>query len=334
MIHILCMVKDGDKYLPDFIAHHLRLVDKIWFIDHSSSNSLKRFKSKKIKVFQYSYKAQFQGEVVTLIARHIKIKYKKGWLFILDIDEFLPFFSKVIFKKFLKSKSKKRVVGFNWVNAFCLKKNNNKDCKYISDNSNLIFTSNLNDNQKVACNLNRLTNKFAVMTGGHGISDYLFFFRKRISPYYSGRHLFHIIATSEDDFYKKINRYVDQMKYRKKVIGIGGWSVKDYLNKDNFLYTDIIAFFRSKFLIKQSKFNYKYKLISLNIFKPIIGTKLLDNFKKISDKKIPRNNLLDRSKNKLENKYIKFKRNDNAIDENIKWFYIKKNEILIREPNV
>ena len=40
MIHILCMVKDGDKYLPDFIAHHLRLVDRIWFIDHSSSNSL------------------------------------------------------------------------------------------------------------------------------------------------------------------------------------------------------------------------------------------------------------------------------------------------------
>ena len=284
MIHILCMVKDGDKYLPDFIAHHLKLVDKIWFIDHSSSNSLDRFKSERIKVFQYPYKAQFQGEVVTLIARHIKNKYQKGWLFILDIDEFLPFFSKVIFKKFLISKNKKRVIGFNWVNAFCLKTNNSKNCKYISDNSNLIFTSNLNDNQKIACNLNRLSNRFAVMTGGHGISDYLFFFRKRISPHFSGRHLFHIIATSEEDFYKKINRYIDQMKYRKKVVGIGGWTVKDYVNKENFLYTDIIAFFRSKFLIKHFKFNYQYKLISLNIFKPIIGTNYLENFKNICEK--------------------------------------------------
>ncbi len=333
MIHILCMVKDGDKYLPDFIVHHLKLVDKIWFIDHSSYNSLDRFKSERINVFQYPYNAQFQGEVVTLIARHIKNKYQKGWLFILDIDEFLPFFSKNIFKEFLKSKNNKKVIGFNWVNAFCIKRNKSKDCKYISDNSNLIFTSNLNDNQKIACNLNRLSNRFAVMTGGHGITDYLLFFRKRISPYFSGRHLFHIIATSEEDFYKKINRYIDQMKYRKKVIGIGGWSVKNYLNKDNFAYLDIIAFFRSKFLKKNSEFNYQYKLISINIFEPISETKFLKKFKNISDKKIIRNNLLDQKKSKLENKYIKFKKNDNEIDKNIKWFYIKNNEILIRDPN-
>ena len=333
MIHILCMVKDGDKYLPDFIAHHLKLVDRIWFIDHSSLNSLDRFKSKKIKVFQYNYEAQFQGEVVTLVSRYIKNKYKNGWLFILDIDEFLPFFSKINFKKFLKSINKKRVIGFNWINAFCLKKNNSKDCKYISDNSKLVFTSNLNDNQKIACNLNKVTTRFAVMTGGHGISDNIFFFRKRISPYFSGRHLFHIIATSEDEFYKKINRYIDQMKYRKKVIGIGGWSVLDYINKENFDYLDIIAFFRSKFLKKNSALNYKYKLISLNIFKPIMGTKALANYKNISDKKLQRDTIFNSSKSKFEKKYIQFKRNDNAIDKNIRWFYIKKNEILIRDPN-
>ena len=73
------------KYLPDFITHHLKLVDKIWFIDHCSENSLDRFSSNKIKVFKFPYKAQFQGEVVTLIARNIKNRHKKGWLFILDI---------------------------------------------------------------------------------------------------------------------------------------------------------------------------------------------------------------------------------------------------------
>ena len=54
MNHILCMVKDGDKYLPNFITHHLKLVDKIWFIDHTSRNSLDRLKSDKINVFQFS----------------------------------------------------------------------------------------------------------------------------------------------------------------------------------------------------------------------------------------------------------------------------------------
>ena len=333
MNHILCMVKDGDKYLPDFIAHHLRLVDRIWFIDHSSLNSLDRFKSKKIKVFQFHYQAQFQGEVVTLVSRYIKNKYKNGWLFILDIDEFLPFFSKIIFDQYIDSINTKRVVGFNWINAFCLIKNNSKDCKYISDNSKLIFTSNLNDNQKIACNLNKMTKRFAVMTGGHGISDNMFFLRRRISPHFSGRHLFHIIATSEDDFYQKINRYIDQMKYRKKVIGIGGWSVIDYLDKENFDYTDIIAFFRSKFLKKNSNLKFKYKLISLNIFKPIIGTKSLAKYKNISDKQLRRVNLFDSSQSKCEKKYIKFKRYDTEIDKNIRWFYIKKNQILIRDPN-
>ncbi len=334
MIHILCMVKDGDKYLPDFITHHLKLVDKIWFIDHCSENSLDRLRSDKINVFQFPYKAQFQGEVVTLIARHIKAKYKKGWLFVLDIDEFLPFFSKNVFIEFLDSIKTKKVIGFNWINSFCIKKKEGKDCKYISDNSHFIFTSNLNDNQKIAFNLKNISNKFAVMTGGHGITDNLFLFRKRIKPYFSGRHLFHIIATSEQDFYQKINRYVDQMKYRKKVIGIGGWSVKEYLDKSNFLYTDIIAFFRSKFIKKNSVLKTKYRLVSLNIFESIIDSKLLLKYQNICNTKLKNQKLNLSSESNYENKYIKFKKNDNYIDKNIKWFYLDKNYILIKQPNV
>ena len=71
-----------------------------------------------------------------------------------------------------------------------------------------------------------------------------------------------------------------------------------------FSYTDIIAFFRSKFLKKHLKFNYQYKLISLNIFKPILGTDYLKNFKNICETKIPRNQLLDINKSNLEKKYI------------------------------
>ena len=71
------MVKDGDKYLVDFISYHLKIVDMIWFIDHSSLNSVKRFETSKVKVFNCNFNAQFQGEVVSLVARHIKKTYKK-----------------------------------------------------------------------------------------------------------------------------------------------------------------------------------------------------------------------------------------------------------------
>ena len=47
------MVRDGDKYLVDFIAYHLNIVDRIWFIDHSSENSVKRLKPKNHKLDHY-----------------------------------------------------------------------------------------------------------------------------------------------------------------------------------------------------------------------------------------------------------------------------------------
>ena len=107
------MVKDGDKYLVDFISYHLNIVDMIWFIDHSSLNSVKRFETSRIKVFNCKFNAQFQGEVVSLVARHIKKLYKIGWLFILDIDEFLPFNNLNDFNKFLLKKNKYSVYAFN-----------------------------------------------------------------------------------------------------------------------------------------------------------------------------------------------------------------------------
>ena len=84
------MVKDGDKYLVDFISYHLNIVDIIWFIDHSSLNSVKRFETSRIKVFNCKFNAQFQGEVVSLVARHIKIYIKKDGFLFLILMSFFP----------------------------------------------------------------------------------------------------------------------------------------------------------------------------------------------------------------------------------------------------
>ena len=61
MIHILCMVKDGDKYLPDFIAHHLRLVDKIWF------RKKKRIKNKFYTLPQISVGKSYNSKVNKIV---------------------------------------------------------------------------------------------------------------------------------------------------------------------------------------------------------------------------------------------------------------------------
>ena len=263
MKHIICMVRDGDKYLVDFIAYHLNIVDRIWFIDHSSENSVKRFETSRVKVLSCYFKAQFQGEVVTLVARHLKENYKLGWLFILDIDEFLPFTNKFDFNKFLSQKSNYSVSAFNWLNGFSYNSEQNKDFRNISESTKILFTTNINPNQKVFCNLSKLSNKLSVMTGGHGITDLFNGRRKIIKPHVSGDFLYHILCATKKDFIKKISRYVEQMQYRRKVKGIGGWIAKDYFNNEDINFLDTIAFFRSSIF---NNVKSEYELCFIDIF--------------------------------------------------------------------
>ena len=325
MKHIICMVRDGDKYLVDFISYHLNLVDMIWFIDHSSINSVKRFETSKIKVFRCNFKAQFQGEVVTLIARNIKNTYKSGWLFILDIDEFLPFTNKYDFNKFLLQKSNYAVSAFNWINGFCYNFEENNVVQNISESSKILFTTNLNPNQKVFCNLSKLSNKLSVMTGGHGITDLLNGKRKIIKPHLSGNFLYHILCATKQDFINKIFRYVDQMKYRKQVKGIGGWIAKDYLNNKNISFLDTIAFFRSSIFKNISS---DYELCFIDIFHNSRSSLLFKHFLKMNIM-IKELKHQDPRQTFLENKYINYKTDDNDIENNIKWFKIINKEIIL-----
>lgn len=329
MNHIVCMVKDGDKYLADFICYHLEIIDRIWFIDHNSKNSIKRFASKKVKVFDYNFKAQFQGEAVTLVSRYIKNRYKNGFLFILDIDEFLPFKNHEEVDDFVDQFINKKVIGFNWINGFCFNKEK-RNLTNLSEYDQIFFTSNINPNQKMAINLSKVTKEFAIGTGGHSVTDKKFFFRKIISPYLCGLTIYHILASSKDDLFFKIERYVDQMKYRLNVKGIGGWSVRQYLTNKNLDFLCLIAYYRTELIGIDIFGNDKFRLFDLDIFKNIKNTKEHNKYKEIGSKI-----LLNKKIGKLtkEEEYIKFKENDNDIDKNIKWFVIDNYFVRILKPN-
>jgi len=326
MKHIICMVKDGDKYLVDFISYHLNLVDMIWFIDHSSQISVERFESERVKVFNCNLKAQFQGEVVSLLARNIKKTYKIGWLFVLDIDEFLPFSNLNDFNKFILKNNNYSVSAFNWLNGFSFSLGKRRDVQYISESKKILFTTNINPNQKVFCNLTKLSEKFSVMTGGHGITDVICGKRKIIKPHVSGNYLYHILCTNKEDFINKISRYVDQMQYRKDVIGIGGWIAKEYLNNKNINFLDSIAFFRSSIF---NNIDSEYELCSIDIFHNSRSSLLFKSVLKMNDITINMKPI-DPSQSLLEKDYIKYKKNDNDIENNIKWFKIVGKEIILK----
>ncbi len=328
MNHIICMVKDGDKYLADFITYHLKLIDKIWFIDHNSKNSIRRFESEKIRVFDFNFNAQFQGEAVTLLSRYIRKKYKKGFLFILDIDEFLPFKDPNEVKSFVNRFKNKRVVGFNWLNGFCFNKEKN-DLLNLSQYDQIFFTSNINPNQKVAVNMARISCNFAIGTGGHCSSDKKYLFRKKINPYFCGLTLYHILASSKNDLFIKIERYINQMQFRQNVKGIGGWSVRKYVENKNMDFLNLIAYYRSNVIYENFDGKDQFRLFELDIFKNIRNTKDHKKYKKIS-KIFLKNRKLGIIPE--EHQYIDFKKNDNYIDKNIKWFLLNKKSIQIKKP--
>ena len=328
MNHIVCMVKDGDKYLADFITYHLKLIDKIWFIDHNSKNSIRRFESEKIRVFDFNFNAQFQGEAVTLLSRYIRKKYKKGFLFILDIDEFLPFNDPNEVKSFVNRFKNKKVVGFNWLNGFCFSKEKN-DLFNLSQYDHIFFTSNINPNQKVAVNLAKISCNFAIGTGGHCLSDRKYLFRKKIPPYFCGLTLYHILASSKNDLFIKIERYINQMKFRLNVKGIGGWSVRKYIENKNLDFLNLIAYYRSNVIDEIFDGKDQFRLFELDIFKNIRNTKDHKKYKKIS-KIFLKNRKLGIIPE--ENQYIDFKKNDSYIDKNIKWFLLNKKSIGIKKP--
>ena len=88
------MAHNPFQYFAEFIIHHKNLTDQIYVIDHRSGKKFSDLDVEGVTFIESNQVAQFQSEVTNALIRDFRLYDKYDWIFVLDIDEFLPFASK------------------------------------------------------------------------------------------------------------------------------------------------------------------------------------------------------------------------------------------------
>ena len=332
------MVYNSYEYLSEFILFHSVLADHIFLIDHKSEKDLRNISMPNVSVVRSNHQAQFQSECTNKVIEHFEMADSFDWLFILDIDEFLPFFKRDEMEDFLNGNSSKAVLHFYWKNGVPFHEKNKKPESLI-DCNDIRFFNRDSINTTSCVNLAQAGDNFLIPTGAHFIDYKRVPWRFRIpkltrrtsiQSYPANVPLYHIPAFEKEQFVKKIKNYVDQMKYRLHIKGQGGWVVRDYPSEfDDKQWPWYIANFRVTDPLK----HYSAHLTDferVSIFDAISKEQCLQlraEIKKLPMVKIP-------VQSQEEKAYLSFKSNDRAVVKNIKWFYIDdSNEILCAVPD-
>lgn len=171
-IVVLVMTYEPYRYFSEFIIHNKNLVDHIYVIDHRSSKKFSTLHIEGVTFVESNQVCQFQSEVTNVLIRDFRLYEKYDWIFVLDIDEFLPFNRKIDLRDFLVRHESERVIAFNWRNGVGIYPTNDKEVKPYDSLINVspLFVSNyINPTIKVAVNCNRLKYPFYFRTGAHEI---------------------------------------------------------------------------------------------------------------------------------------------------------------------
>lgn len=162
----MCQFKDPEPYFAAFHAHHERLMDKIIYIDHGSHLEFSRL-SLTNTVFVACDISNFVKDIAySKIINQSELLAHLDFLFILDIDEFLPFETQATFHKFLKSYANYGTGTLNWINGYPDKLKNLNSCP------SLWVQEIPSQTKKLFYNLNKLKS-FLPKEGNHN-ADYPF----------------------------------------------------------------------------------------------------------------------------------------------------------------
>lgn len=337
-IAVVCMVYNSCEYLSEFILYYNALADHIFLIDHKSKKDLRNISLPNASVVRSNHLAQFQSECTNKVIEHFDIANKFDWLFVLDIDEFLPFSKRHEIEEFLGRNSRNAVLHFYWKNGTSFHKDTEKPESLI-DCDDIRFFKQDNINTTACVNLARMGGNFLVPTGAHHIwyKSVPWYFRipkltrrSNVRSRPTGVPLYHILAFDRDHFVRKIKNYVDQIEYRSHVKGQGGWLVFDYPSEfDNEQWLWYIANFRVRDPLKHCSANLT-DFERVSIFDAIDRAQCLQL--RAAIKRLPAVEIPIQSQE--EKAYLSFKSDDTAIAENVKWFHIDdSNEILCVDPN-
>jgi len=255
-IAIVVMAYNPYQYFAEFIEYHKNLVDQIYLVDHRSSKKISSLSIEGVTFIESNQVAQFQSEVTNAVIRDFRLYENFDWIFVLDIDEFLPFTSKRDLCAVLSKHEYDKVVAFNWRNGVGVYPTTGVGIKpgdSLIDVNPLLISDYTNINKKVAVNSRRLRYPFYFRTGAHEIVKPLILLSKftkgnkykTIKPALKHYFIYHILAFDRQSFHKKIQNYVDQMDMRRHVKGQAGWMVREYLlDFDDHAWLQIIQNFR------------------------------------------------------------------------------------------
>jgi hypothetical protein len=334
---VVCMVYNGYEYLSEFLAHYRLLCDELFIIDHNSQNDLRGLNLERVHVVRSNHEAQFQSECTNTVIEHFKIKDRFDWLFVVDIDEFIPFSNRWDLHTFLERYQSSKVLQFFWRNGVPFYNEAEDAPQSLIDCTSIRFFGSPGRQYKSFVNIKKTEGQFFVPTGAHHISkmpSWLDVFpcwcrnpiyKATISPL----PLYHILAFNKTAFVKKIKNYVHQMSYREHIKGQGGWIVRDYpdeLSDDQWLW--YVANFRvgdpSQFYdVKKEDF----------IESPVLSHLDQKEVVSLRERILDLDRVEKQAATSEEKEYLSYKEDDRNVVENIKWFMINdQNEIRTHIP--
>ena len=152
---IICQFNDPSIYLPAFLAYHLRIVDHVFLIDHNSSKDYRCLSCDRVTVYRSTISTYKLDININALLNIINSENKFDWIFVLDIDEFLPFQNKKQIHQFLCKYRYAQCISFRWRNGIL--KDGHNDSRIESD-SIIDFQLNKSKVKKLGYNTGAIRN--------------------------------------------------------------------------------------------------------------------------------------------------------------------------------
>ena len=335
-IAIVCKVYDSYEYLAEFILYHSILVDHIYFIDHKSKRDLRQLDFPGISVVRSNHCRNYQAESVGRIIEHFSIAKQFDWLFLLDIDEFLPFSNRNAVDRFIQKNRRKTILHFYWKNGYP-HSTNMKPVNSLIDCDEIRFFHRESAIRKTCVNLMKTRDNFLVSSGAHYIlyRSIPWYSRDRklrrnsnIRSYPSNLPLYHIPAFDRVHMSRKISNFIAEMPYRSHVKGRGGWMIRKYpknfseVSEEDWIW--YIANFRERNPDRQHSVQAK-DFVRYELFEGISRAECLKLRSRINT--LTKIELSEPSSQ--EEFYMVSKRDEREILQNLRWFQVTEENELV-----
>ncbi len=147
---VVAQVRNSAAHLPAFLAHHLRLCDRIILLDHNSTVDLRSLRQPRVDVYRIAAQSFAKDLFVAYFLKSLELSRDHDFLFLLDVDEFLPFSTRAETQAFMQANRQSAVLALHWRNGF------SSADRPLDGRETLVFTPWRSPTRKLVYNLKKL----------------------------------------------------------------------------------------------------------------------------------------------------------------------------------